>query len=396
MPRLRSALWAATKLAAIAGVCALGSCTAARTILKTAPTERPVLTASDTELLPMGDEQALRVFERSYYGPVRAPLSVKTVSSSEHEFSDEATLTQFQLRLAYPGGTRTLLVAAVMPDDDPGADVIVSQNFCPTQDVLPSDALPPKPAGGFDCAGGGPFRWLMTGVFGRHIVEPPINDILARGFGFVAMYPSEVVPDSARAGSKTLSELFPDDFDRPGALAVWAGLHDAVAGVLTDRFGERQMIAYGHSRYGKTALMAGAWFDSVDGVIAHQSGTLGASDVADDVGEPLVALVRSYPHWGRADLVSASDRTARMPRPALVLRTMEKPVLLGNARRDVWSDPVGAWREGHAAWGDAFAESPGAFDAASEKAFWLRPGTHGVTKEDWEAFLAWAEANFSE
>ena len=334
--------------------------------------------------------------EGELYGPVVAPDDYRILASRSMK-TDQGTLWNWDLQLTYPGGAREVLVAAVMPDEPASAPVFSTQNFCPTQDVLPDDIMPPKPEGGFDCSGGGVGAWLMKGVFGRHIVEPPIDDILERGFGIVAVYPSEVVPDSARAGSLALAELFPEG-DRPGALALWAGLHDVVAEVVVDEFGERDIIAYGHSRYGKTALLAGAWFDSIDGVIAHQSGTLGSSDMRDREGEPLSALVRAYPHWGRADLVSRAGDPSRLPRPAQLLQLLgDKPVLQGNAQRDVWSDPTGAWTESLAAWGDRFgAPTPGTFDASANKAFWLRPGTHGVVKEDWEAFLDWAEANFQQ
>ncbi|MEZ5920566.1 MAG: hypothetical protein R3C60_04355, partial [Parvularculaceae bacterium] len=80
-----------------------------------------------------------------------------------------------------------------------------------------------------------------------------------------------------------------------------------------------------------------------------------------------------------------------------------RPVLLGNARRDVWSDPNGAFR---AALGadpvyrlydekglDQKRLVP--FEPSSELAFWIRPGTHGVVKEDWPAFLQFLDAHFA-
>ncbi len=341
-------------------------------------------------------DTTLRLLERELYGPVVAPQRFEIIAA-ETVSVGTGTLHHWRLKLSYPGGSRELLVAALMPEDVSDAPVFSTQNFCPTQDVLPFEALPPKSVGGFDCSGGGIGGWLMKSVFGRHIVEPPLDKIVANGFGLVAVYPSEVVPDSARPGSLALAELFPDS-DRPGALALWAGLHDTVAELITQELGKREIIAYGHSRYGKTALLAGAWFDRIDGVVAHQSGTLGASDMRDRDGEPLDALVRAYPHWGRADLSARSEDPFRLPRPAQLLQAIGgKPVLLGNAQRDVWSDPTGAWTESYAAWGNDFgAPTPGTFDASAAKAFWLRPGTHGVVKEDWEAFLDWANENFQE
>jgi hypothetical protein len=87
---------------------------------------------------------------------------------------------------------------------------------------------------------------------------------------------------------------------------------------------------------------------------------------------------------------------------ALLALIAPRPVLLGNARRDVWSDPAGAFRAAKAA--DAVYELYGAkgltakkldqFDPSAELSFWIRPGTHGVVKEDWPAFLEFLRAHF--
>ncbi|MEL7232782.1 MAG: alpha/beta hydrolase, partial [Pseudomonadota bacterium] len=142
-------------------------------------------------------------------------------------------------------------------------------------------------------------------------------------------------------------------------------------------------------------LLSAAWFERIDAAIAHQSGTLGASQLTDDKGEPLSALLSSYPHWPNAKAQRYADTPNALPvQPRDLLALIaDKPVLLGNAKRDVWSDPFGAYVEARAAWPETFdAASPGDFQPASRHAFWQRPGTHGVNKEDWEAFLTWLEA----
>ena len=78
-----------------------------------------------------------------------------------------------------------------------------------------------------------------------------------------------------------------------------------------------------------------------------------------------------------------------------------RPALLGNARRDVWSDPNGAFRAAQGA--DPVYELLGSGGLSQQRldqwrpeadiAFWLRPGTHGVVKEDWPAFLDFLDAH---
>lgn len=385
------------KLLLISGVLLLGSCTAARTILKQAPSELPANWVAPTKPL-LSESVAWERLQDRLYGPVFLQANVEVLDDAVIDpsaLNGAATLKQWRLSIGYGAERRDIDIVALLPNDRPDAPVIISQNFCPNHNVVPLEGVRAPSSSGFDCSGGGLFGMLMTNIFGRHIVKPPLEAIIERGYGFVALYPSQFVPDSADAGLETLSALFPDARTRPGALSVWANLFDVTADLIEADGIERRMIAYGHSRFGKTALIAGATSDRIDAVIAHQSGTLGASTLDDKDGEPFDALVQSYPHWpgqGASDYIGNLGTLDIQPADLLV-RLGDKPTLLGNARRDIWSDPWGAFKEAKTAWGDDFsAESPSDFRPADRKSYWLRPGTHGVVKEDWPAFLDFLDA----
>lgn len=376
----------------------LGSCTTARTILKQAPTDlRKGWQIPTRAALPEMNARAL--LETEIYGEMDLNPIVEVISFEQRQ-SDQldtrATLAQWRLRINYGKASRDVDLVLILPTETPHAPVILSQNFCPNNDVIPLTGVRAPDGAEFSCSGGGILGMLMSNVFGRYIVQPPLQDILDRGYGLAALYPSQFVPDRSETGLAALNALFPDHPNRPGALAVWSNLFGVTARTIEAEFGARPMIAYGHSRFGKTALLAGAWSDDIDAIIAHQSGTLGASALDDKDGEPLEALVQGYPHWPGLGVRRYSDRPNSLPvRPAdLLALTGDKPVLLGNARRDVWSDPWGAYKEGKMAWGDAFgATQPSDFRPSDTKAYWLRPGTHGVVKEDWPAFLDFLDAN---
>ncbi len=400
MRRVLEAVWGGLKLAAVGGAIALGSCTTARTILKQAPTDLP----SDWQLLSrqsLPDPLARELLQAHLYGQMELSPDVEVVDyqiTSADAFDGRATLAQWHLRIGYGAAVRDLDLVALIPNEHPNAPMILSQNFCPNNDVVPLEGVRAPANIGFNCSGGGLAGALFGNIFGRYIVTPPLQDIVDRGYGFAATYPSQFIPDSGESGLAALGTLFPNQSKRPGALAAWAGLFEVAADTVETKFGERPMIAYGHSRFAKTALLAGAWSDRIDAVLAHQSGTLGASALDDGTGEPLDDMVRAYPHWAGPGITPFADTPASLPvRPADLLALIgDKPVLLGNARRDVWSDPWGAFTEAKSAWGDAFgAESPADFRPSDTKAYWLRPGTHGVVKEDWPAFLDFLDANMA-
>ncbi len=288
------------------------------------------------------------------------------------------------------------------------APAIIMETFCPWWDVIPHPALT-KPEGARSLSGG-VIGGVATYVFGRHICTPPIETILDQGYALVSVYPDAVMPDRRKEGREELRRLsagHKDDRTRWGAIAAWAWLYSRIVDAIEDdpRFDRDAMIAWGHSRYAKAALLAAAYDDRIDGVIAHQSGTGGASLNRNKKGESVKSITANYPHWFSSAYAEYAGREDDMPvdQHLLLALIAPRPVLLGNARRDVWSDPNGAFRAAMGA--DPVYKLYGADGLAqmrldqwrpsADLAFWIRPGTHGVVKEDWPAFLEFLEAHFA-
>ncbi|MCK5745076.1 MAG: hypothetical protein KAH44_02635 [Oricola sp.] len=283
------------------------------------------------------------------------------------------------------------------------APVILMETFCPRWDTLPDAGVagfpekPEKPPG------------LVTYMFGRYICTPPVDAILDAGYAIATIYPGELVPDDKAEGPPQLlrlSEGHADDDTRWGAVAAWGWAFSRMVDVLQDdpRVDADALVTWGHSRYGKSALVAAAVDPRIAGVIAHQSGTGGASLNRNKRGESVKAITKSYPHWFSETYADYAGREEDMDidQHALLALIAPRPVLLGNARRDVWSDPNGAFRAAMGA--DPVYELLGSEGLRQERlddwrpeadiAFWVRPGTHGVVEEDWPAFLEFLKAHF--
>ena len=120
----------------------------------------------------------------------------------------------------------------------------------------------------------------------------------------------------------------------------------------------------------------------------------------DKTGETLHNLISIYAHWltPNASNYSENPRTLPSDAHALLAFIAPKPILLGNARRDVWSDPEGAYQA--AKWASQnttqsfSARRLDDFKPEDDIAIWTRPGTHGIVKEDWPAFLDFLDAHF--
>ncbi len=301
------------------------------------------------------------------------------------------------------------LIQLLTPTNAKGSvPVILMQTFCPSWDVIPHpEVWRPEDANSMS---GGIIGGIATYVFGRYICTPPIEMILDEGYAIASIYPGAVIPDRREEGLaelKRLSAGLDADGERWGAIAAWGWLFSSVATALEEdaRFDQEGFILWGHSRYGKAALLAAAFDERIDGVVSHQSGTGGASLNRRKKGESIAAITDTYPHWFAESYAAFAGREEEMPidQHHLLALIAPRPVLLGNARRDVWSDPNGAFRAALGA--DPVYELLGAGGVEQERldewrpeaalAFWIRPGTHGVVKEDWPAFLEFLGAHFA-
>lgn len=297
-------------------------------------------------------------------------------------------------------------VVLILPDGPGPHPVILVQSFCNNASAMPLEGIS-QTSSGMDCSGEGPVNSMMEYVFGRYIAVPPIEMILSRGYGLASFHSGEIVPDQREAGLARLNELAPTfagEADRIGALAAWAWGTSRLVDILEtdDRIDKDRIAVFGHSRYGKSALLSAAMDPRISAVIAHQSGAGGASLSKEKRGEQIGAITGTYPHWFAPAFSDFAGREEALPldQHFLLALIAPRPLFLGSARRDVWSDPNAAFAAAQAAspvW-EIYGEKGlrqqrlDEFDPAANIAFFMRPGTHGITEEDWPAFLDFLDA----
>ncbi|WP_084398596.1 alpha/beta hydrolase family protein [Henriciella aquimarina] len=351
--------------------------------------------------------------ETHVFGPFPEGVESETVS---HTVVDEAylgglgTLEEYVIEMrGVEGHTKRFTLAIAWPKTDAPVPVIISQSFCGNQTAFHAPALsPPLTEGVTDFCGGGEdssmsrVAWL---VFGRYIMAPPMEQVLERGYAYASFYTSEVIPDSAEE-ARAMMPAFPHGpgGEITGAIAGWAAGFSAAADVLEadPRTDPARTAIMGHSRSGKSALIAGAYDERIDAIIAHQAGTGGAALSRDKAGETVADIVESYPHWF-APAYQAFDAEGAYTTPidmhALIALNAPTPLLIGNGRRDVWSDPNGTWRATleaspvYQAAGTSGLQQDGmqAANLEADLVFWMRPGGHSITQHDWDAWLSWLD-----
>ncbi|MEM1086172.1 MAG: hypothetical protein AAGH90_00465 [Pseudomonadota bacterium] len=360
---------------------------------------------------PFDKALAKSTLEAELYGPWPENLPISKGESrvvDSNYLEGRGTLEEIMITIGNGDGARTFPIVVAIPNkaETEPVPLIISQTFSDNCSVFPNSRV--STLNGEICDGSrmsGPLGFVATQIFGTYIAKAPVERYFEAGFAYASMPGSGFIPDRNGTAQQVMQALGQAPLPT-SALMGWGFSFHASADILGGdaRMDETAIIALGHSRYGKAALVAAAWSDTIKAAIAHQSGFAGGSSSRSKTGETLKRMAKSYPHWLRPGL--ADDLEAGKPltydQHFLLALSAPKPVFLGNGRRDVWSDPNSSFRIAQAA--DTIYKQSGTvgltatnmqeFDPAASLAYWLRVGGHSVVSEDIDAFIAFASAHF--
>ncbi|MEM5515476.1 alpha/beta hydrolase [Henriciella sp. AS95] len=368
--------------------------------------------ADDPEGFLIDRERWIDRLETHITGPIPEGVTGRLI---EHRIVDEeyweghGVLEEYVIAIEGSGKQRDFVLAVAWPKTDGPHPIIISQSFCGNQTAFDYPALtPPLPDNVDDFCGGGEPSFMgsmVMKVFGRYISTPPMQQVLDRGYAYASYYTSEVIPDS----TEPARALMPDFPHGPrgeitGAVSGWAAAWSAALDVLEadPRVDTSREAIMGHSRSAKSALVAGVYDTRIDAIVAHQAGTGGSALSRDKPGETVDGMLKSYPHWfdpAYARFDADGTNTTPVDMHVLIALNAPTPLLIGNGRRDVWSDPNGSWRATleaapiYAASGAGGLKQDGMQDAPDDAnlVFWMRPGGHSITQRDWDFWLDWLD-----
>ncbi|MFN4025001.1 MAG: alpha/beta hydrolase family protein [Hyphomonas sp.] len=314
------------------------------------------------------------------------------------------TLEEMDITIGKGEGARTFQLVAAFPAGAAQVPVVIAQTFgsnCatfPEQPVtsMDGDACSVRDFGKLASA-------VISAVFGEYIAEAPVGLYFDAGFAYASFHASDFVPDDRHEAGPAIAALGGEV--NPGStLMAWAyAFSAAVTALEADaRIDSGRTAILGHSRHGKAALLAAAWDSRIDAVIAHQTGFGGAALSRSPIGERLDRLVKNYPHWMAPVAADYAADPERLPvdQHHLLALIAPRPLFLGNARRDVWSDPNSTYRAAYAAsevWRaygtSGVGEDMKQFDPGAGISFFLRQGGHSVVDDDIEGFIAFLSAH---
>ncbi|MCA8897186.1 MAG: hypothetical protein KDA39_00535 [Hyphomonas sp.] len=353
----------------------------------------------------------MHTFEEVLYGPWPYGMPVKfgdwTMIDPDY-LDGRGTLEEVAITVGTGEGARTFHMVTAFPKAAGPVPVVISQTFADSCSVFPDE--PVTAADGTVCDGGmmeGFPGWAATQIFGTYIALAPVDRYFDAGLAYASFYASELVPDRRKTAPEVMADMG-GPIDPTSALMAWAYGFSAAADALEadPRIDPKEIAVMGHSRHGKAALIAAAWDRRIAAVVAHQSGFAGASLSRSHTGERLDRMAKTYPHWLAPQAQDWLGKLDQIPvdQHELLALVAPTPVLLGNGRRDVWSDPNSSFRAAEAASAVYAADGePGltvngmkGFDPGAGIAWWLRPGGHSMVSEDIDAFIAFLHAHLNQ
>jgi hypothetical protein len=239
----------------------------------------------------------------------------------------------------------------------------------------------------------------------------PLAEIVGRGYAVATFYCGDIQPDrpNVREGMRATLPVAKGDppGDETATIMWWAwGVSRAVDYLSTDKaIDPKRLAVVGHSRLGKTALLAGALDNRIAVVIPNQSGCGGAgpSRHDDEKAETVKRINTSFPHWFCGNFKTYNDDPSKLPfdQNGLVALCAPRPVLFTNAADDLWANPSGQFDvlkaaspvyklygvEGLTA--DVMPEVNKLVD--SRLGYWIRPGKHAMSPADWKTYMDFAD-----
>jgi hypothetical protein len=164
-----------------------------------------------------------------------------------------------------------------------------------------------------------------------------------------------------------------------------------------------RIAAVGHSRNGKTALLAAAFDERIAMAFPHQAGCGGSAPSRGTNGESVKAINDHFPHWFNAKFKTFDEHPDKLPfdQNGLVALCAPRPVLFSAAQGDQWSNPAGQFEVLKATdpvyhllgvKGLEITTMPPLNQLAGERlGYYIREGKHSMTPSDWKVFMDFAD-----
>jgi dienelactone hydrolase len=369
--------------------------------------------ASKDDWLAKRKPELKDLFQNYMYGylPTKpANLSFRVDRIDKNALGGKATLKEITISFGPPETPKVHLLLVIPNKRSGPAPVFVGLNFHGNHAALgdPKIALPTTwvPARGKGAVNS---RATDAGR-GSENDTWSIEQTIDAGYAVATVYSGDIEPDRTDKREGVQAHIHSD---KPaehdwGTIAAWAwGISRVIDYLVTDGdIDAGRIIVFGHSRMGKTALLASVFDERVALAIPHQAGCggTGPSRTHNPKSETVKRINTSFPHWFTPTFSKFNDAVEKIPfdQHSLVALMAPRPVLYSNATDDQWANPDGQFDMLVAA--DPVYKLLGSEGLAvkarpavgtlvtSPLGYFIRNGPHSTTPDDWRIFVQFANA----
>lgn len=353
-----------------------------------------------------------RLFQHYMYGnfPAEKITVSGTVDKEDKNYlGGKATKRQVTLDLGHKTLPKINLLVIVPNKRTAPAPVFLGINFCGNFAVLDDAEIPLTDAWVYDSCAGQQNNRATEASRGKQADMWAVEQTIDRGYAVALFHTADVDPDKNDFSDGVHPHFVLDGQRRKesdwGTIAAWAwSMSRAIDYLVTDKdLDAKRIAAVGHSRNGKTSLLAGAYDERIALAIPHQAGCGGTAPSRGTVGESVKRINTSFPHWFCDNFKQFNDAPEKLPfdQHCLVAMMAPRPVLLSNAVEDQWANPSGQFDVLQAArpvyklydaddLGETKMPPPGKL-IDGKLGYYIRDGKHSMTREDWKVFCDFAD-----
>lgn len=344
----------------------------------------PILTEDTTAgNWPQRRKELLEVFAREEYGfsPPPPPfVETETTLLENRAWAGKAEHREIALKFPTPKGEFSFPVDLVLPYSEKKLPLIIYISFTK----------------------------YPIGKYG------PIEEIVDGGYALATFCYDDVTEDKDDCFSSGLAAMFDRKNDGTdwGKISMWAWAASRVMDYAQtlEHIDKNRIFCAGHSRLGKTALWCGAQDERFAASVSNDSGCSGASITRDKEGERVKAITSNFPYWFCDNYKKYIEKEQDMPfdQHQLLALMAPRPVYVASASEDIWADPASEFLACLAA-SDAFKllgkkglvheeryPEPGEFLHEGNIGYHLRPGTHFLSRYDWQMFMRFMDKHLAE
>lgn len=231
----------------------------------------------------------------------------------------------------------------------------------------------------------------------------PTEEIVDNGYAVLSFCYKDITSDDGDFTNGLAGVLYEDGKRGPadaGKIAMWAwACHRVLDYAQTvEALDMDGAVVCGHSRLGKTALLAAATDTRFKCGHSNDSGCSGAAITRGKDGEQVHNITKKFPFWFCENYYKYANNENTMPfdQHYLIASIAPRLVSVASAEQDVWADPVSemlgcvaaspAWDDGGFVYEDKLPIPPDTYNGG-RVGYFVREGSHYFSRTDWQKLI---------